>query len=182
MQRADMSDKTKRIVWAGLFAALTAAATFVVIPIPSMTNGYVNAGDALVILGSFLLGPGLGAIAAAIGSTLTDILYGYFVYAPATFIIKGLMALTAGFILLRLGKKQKLFPAILAAITAELIMVAGYLGYETLIYGFAGAVVALIGNLIQAAFGAVASVVLYSALIRIPFVRQNFTPQLRSKK
>lgn len=177
-----MSDKTKKIVWAGLFAALTAAATFVVIPIPSMTNGYVNAGDALVILSAFLLGPGLGAVAAAIGSALTDVIFGYFIYAPATFIIKGLMALAAGFILLKLSKKQRIFPAILAAVVAELIMVTGYLGYETLIYGFAGAVGALIGNLIQAAFGAVASVALYSALIRIPYVQQNLTPRLRSKQ
>lgn len=177
-----MSDKTKKVVWAGLFAALTAAATFVVIPIPSMTNGYVNAGDALVVLGAFLLGPGLGAVAAAIGSTLTDILYGYFIYAPATFIIKGLMALAAGYILLRLSKKQNVLPAILAAVVAEIIMVAGYFGYEALIYGFGGALGALVGNAVQAAFAVVASVALYGALIRIPYVRNNLTPELRSKK
>lgn len=177
-----MSGKSKKVVWAGLFAALTAAATFVVIPIPSMANGYVNAGDALVVLGAFLLGPGLGAAAAAIGSVLTDILYGYFIYAPATFIIKGLMALTAGYILLRLNRRQNVLPAILAALVAELIMIVGYFGYETLLYGFAGAVGSLIGNAVQAAFAVVASVALYGALIRIPYVRTNLSPTLRSKK
>lgn len=158
---------------AGLFAALTTVATLIMIPVPSMTNGYVNAGDALVILSAFLLGPGWGALAAAIGSALTDLFYGYYIYIPATFIIKGLMALTAGAILHNSGKKR-LLAAILASLVAELIMLAGYFGYETLIYDFAGALGSLFGNAVQAVFGAVAGTVVYMALIRIPYIRDNF--------
>lgn len=169
------NDKIKKIVWAGLFAALTAVATLIMFPVPSMTNGYVNAGDSLVILSAFLLGPGWGALAAGLGSALADLLYGYYIYIPATFIIKGLMALAAGAILKRSAKNAKIFPAILAAILAELIMLGGYLGYETLLYGFYGAVGSLIGNGIQAVFGAVVGVVLYVSLRRIPYVRDNFS-------
>lgn len=168
------NNKTKNLVWAGLFAALTAVATMLAIPVPSMTNGYVNAGDALVIVSAFLLGPAYGAIAAGIGSAITDLAYGYFIYAPATLIIKALMALCAGAILIKLGKKKKLPAAIFASVVAELIMLAGYLGYETLIYGFAGAVGSLIGNCIQAVFGAIVGTVVYMALIKIPYVRDNF--------
>lgn len=165
--------KTKKIVMAALFAALTTVATLITIPVPSMTNGYVNAGDALVILSAFLLGPSWGALAAALGSALTDLFYGYYIYIPATFIIKGLMALTAGTILHNSGKKG-LLPAVLASIVAELIMLAGYFGYEALIYDFAGALGSLFGNAIQAIFGSLAATVLYLALIRIPYIRDNF--------
>lgn len=164
---------------AGLFAALTTVATLIMIPVPSMTNGFVNAGDALVILSAFLLGPGWGAVAAALGSALTDLIYGYYFYIPATFIIKGLMALAAGTILRRLGN-DRLIPIILASIVAELIMLAGYFGYETLFYGFAGALGSLFGNGVQAAFGVVFGTVLYLALIRIPYVRDNIQSQNRS--
>ena len=167
------NDKTKKIVWAGLFAALTAVATMLAIPVPSMTNGYVNAGDALVIVSAFLLGPVYGAFAAGIGSAITDLAYGYFIYAPATLIIKGLMALAAGAILLKLGKKHRVPAVIFAGIVAEVIMLAGYLGYETVIYGFAGAVGSLIGNCIQAVFGVVVGTIVYLALIKIPYVRDN---------
>lgn len=168
-----MENKTRKIVWASLFAALTAVATMLVFPVPSMTNGFVNAGDALVIISAFLLGPYYGAIAAGIGSAITDLAYAYFIYAPATLIIKGLMALAAGTILMRLGKKRRVIAAIFASIVAELIMLAGYFGYETLLYGLAGAVGSLIGNGIQAIFGAVAGTVLYLALIKIPYVNDN---------
>lgn len=173
------NEKTNKIVLSGLFAALTAVATLIMMPVPSMTNGYVNAGDALVILSAFLLGPGWGALAAALGSALVDLIYGYFIYVPATFIIKGLMALAAGAILHKFGK-NRLPAAIFASIVAELIMLAGYLGYETLIYGFAGALGSLLGNAIQAVFGAIVGTVLYIALIRIPYVRDNIQSQNRS--
>lgn len=169
-----MKKKTKDLVWAGLFTALTAVATLLMIPVPSMTNGYVNAGDALVIVSAFLLGPGWGALAAGLGSALTDLAYGYFIYAPATLVIKGLMALAAGAVLRGLGKKRMLPAAILAGILAELIMISGYFLYETVLYSFAGALGSLVGNSIQAVFGVVVGTVLYLALRKIPYVQKNF--------
>ena len=78
------SIKIKRLVFAALFAALACAATFIHIPVPSMTNGYVNLGDCFVLLAGFCLGPVYGGLAGGIGSALTDLLGGYFLYAPAT--------------------------------------------------------------------------------------------------
>ena len=92
--------ETKTLVWAALFTALTTVATMV-IQVPSPTGGYLNAGDAIVLLSAFLLGPIWGAVAAGVGSALADILAGYAIYAPATLIIKALMALTAGALLRR---------------------------------------------------------------------------------
>lgn len=174
MKNTELKIRTRSLVWAALFTALTAVATLILIPVPSMTNGYVNAGDALVIVSAFLLGPGWGALAAGLGSALTDLAYGYFIYAPATLVIKGLMALAAGAVLRGLGKKRVLPAAILAGIMAELIMISGYFLYESVLYGLAGALGSLIGNSIQAVFGAVVGTVLYLALIKIPYVRNNF--------
>ena len=92
-------EKTRKLVYLALFTALTTAATMVV-RVPSPTGGYVNAGDAVVLLCAFVLGPVPGAVAAGIGSALADIFGSYFLYAPATLVIKGLTALVAGLLIL----------------------------------------------------------------------------------
>lgn len=168
------NDSIRKLVWAGLFTALVTVATMV-IHIPSPAGGYVNAGDAVVILGAFLLGPGWGAFAAGLGSALADIFTGYALYAPATLVIKALMALTAGAILRAAKKKRKLTAAIFGSAAAELLMVAGYFAYEALIlpYGL-GALANIPGNCIQGVFGAVVGTALFYALMRIPYVRKTF--------
>ncbi len=168
------NNKLRKIVWAGLFTALTTVATMV-IQVPSPTGGYVNAGDVLVILGSFILGPVWGAIAAGVGSALADLFAGYIMYAPATLIIKGLMALTAGMIL-RSAKKSNPLPfTILAGITAEIIMIFGYFAFTATLLGYGwGALAEIPGNCVQGVFGVVAGTFLFFALRRIPYVRDNF--------
>ena len=82
--------KLYRLVLAALFAALTFVATNIIrVPIPA-TDGYINLGDCVVLLGAFLLGPVYGAAAGGIGSALADILSGYAVFAPGTFVICGI--------------------------------------------------------------------------------------------
>ena len=55
-----MKDNTiKKLVFAALFAALSCAATMV-IRIPTPIGGYIHAGDAVVLLSAFLLGPWWG--------------------------------------------------------------------------------------------------------------------------
>ena len=71
----------------GLFAALGCAGTMV-IQVPSPTGGYMNLGDAVVILGAWLLGPAYGAAAGGVGPAMADLLSGYAVYVPATLVIK----------------------------------------------------------------------------------------------
>lgn len=168
------NERIRRLVWAGMFTALTTVATMV-IRIPSVLGGYVNAGDAVVVLGAFLLGPAWGAVAAGLGSMLADIFSGYPVYALATLIIKALMALAAGALLRSAKKKNTLSAAVLGSLLAEIIMVAGYLAYEAtfLRYGW-GAVANIPGNCAQGVFGAVAGTALFYALIRIPYVRKTF--------
>ena len=87
-----------------MLAALCCVATMI-IKIPSPLKGYLNLGDCIVLLSGFMLSPLYGFLAAGIGSALADVFSGYVVYAPATFLIKGLMALAAFGIYKALNKK-----------------------------------------------------------------------------
>ena len=90
-----MNNKTKMFVRAALFAALAAVATMVIaIPLPG--GGYANLGDAVVLLAAFFLPVPYAAVAAGLGTAMADVLLSYTLYAPATFVIKALMALCAG--------------------------------------------------------------------------------------
>ena len=164
-------DKLTRLVLAALFAALCCADTSLIhIPIPA-TNGYINLGDGVVLLGAFLLGPVYGAAAGALGSMLADLLLGYALYAPGTFVIKGLMALCAALTMSAFrGRKGGLT---VGAIAGELVMLLGYFAYESLALGYGLAAAASIpANAIQGAAGIVAAVVAYHALYAVPSIRK----------
>ncbi len=95
------------------------------IPTPG-TNGYIHPGDAIVTLSGVILGPVWGFLAGGIGSALSDLIGGYFMYVPVTFVIKGLIALAAGCIYEKIGKTQKSrYIAVILGGIADIILVAG---------------------------------------------------------
>ena len=161
------SQKIRVLTLTGLFTALTAVATLV-IQIPTLTKGYINLGDTIVNLAAWVLGPAYGAAAAGIGSALADLIAGYTVYAPVTFLIKGLMAAASFGVFTAFSKKWHSLPARIAgAVTAEIIMILGYAIYEGILYGsFASVLLSVTGNLVQGIFGAGASVALYELVFR----------------
>ncbi len=164
-------NKLMRLVLAALFAALGCVATLVIsIPIPA-TNGYINLGDGVVLLGAFLLGPVYGMAAGGLGPMLADIILGYAVYAPGTLVIKALMALCAALVLRAMRRKTS--GLIVGAVAGELVMVLGYFAYEALLLGYGLAAAGSIpGNAIQGAAGIVVSVLCYKALHGIPSIRK----------
>lgn len=151
---------TKRIVTASMLAALVCVATMI-IKIPSPLKGYLNLGDCIVLLAGWSLSPLYGFLAAGIGSALADIFSGYIVYAPATFVIKGLMAIIAyfGFHLLykRLGN---FISRILSGSISEIIMVLGYFIFEGFLYGFVPSLVNIPANAVQGAAGLIIGTIL----------------------
>jgi uncharacterized membrane protein len=151
--------KVKRIVTASLFAALCCVMTLAV-QFPAPMEGYIHLGDSLVLLSGFLLSPVYAMTAAGIGSALADLLSGYGHYAPATLIIKALMALLAS-VLNRMvfRTSAKRVPSLaIGAITAEIFMILSYFAYGTLIMGEAAALSSIPLNALQGVFGAVSSV------------------------
>ncbi|MGN0383951.1 MAG: ECF transporter S component [Eubacterium sp.] len=166
------SQLSKIIVFTALFAALTCVATLISIPLPG--NGYGNLGDCFVILSAIFLGPIYGAIAAGIGAMLSDIFLGYAIYAPATLIIKALMAVAVGLLCKKTTRLKNNLLLIVYAFIAEIIMVLGYFIFEVLLYGFAVASIDIIGNGIQGLVGIICSFILFNILYRIKFVRDTF--------
>ena len=159
-----VNSKTRKLVVAALLAALTCVATMIV-KIPSPMKGYLNLGDCVVLLAGWILSPAYGFLAAGLGSALADLISGYVIYAPATFLIKGLMALTAyfGYKMLR-GKLGSLAACILSGIVAEILMVLGYFVFEGFLYGFGPSVVNIPANGVQGAAGVIIGVVLMKFL------------------
>ena len=163
-------------VLAAMFAALTCVSTMV-IQIPAPT-GYVNAGDAMALLAGLCLGPMYGGLSAGLGSGLADLLLGYGMYAPGTFVIKGLMAALASLLLLvyyKLRKEPSVPRLLVCTIPAEGLMVLGYFAYETLVLKVgAGAAAAIPANLMQGLVGVAVSVVLFRLLYKVPALRERF--------
>ena len=155
---------TKKIVISSMLAALVCVATMI-IKIPSPLKGYLNLGDCVVLLSGWLLSPVYGFLAAGIGSALADIFSGYMVYAPATFVIKGLMAVIAyfGFRLIhkRLGS---LTSRILSGTLSEILMVLGYFIFEGFLYGFVPSLVNIPANAVQGVAGLIIGTILVKVL------------------
>lgn len=167
--------KLQRLVIAALFTAIVCVATFIVkIPSPA-TNGYFNLGDCFVLLAGWLLGPVYGALAAGLGSALADILSGYVQYAPATFIIKALMAVAAYFICKALSSKP-FIAKVVGGFAAEIIMVLGYFGYEAVIlqYGLAAAG-SIISNVMQGIVGIIAAIIVATVIEKNKTLKSYFT-------
>ncbi len=172
-----MNTLTKKLAFCALFATLCCVSTLLVtVPLP---NGYFNTGDVFVLLSGWLLGPFYGAVAAAVGSALADVWSGFALYAPATFFIKGLNAALAwviAFFMKKLIQKDTLdfIARIVGAIAGETVMVLGYFLFESLLYGFAGGALALVGNTLQGVCCGSLAVILFSALYPIKTVKNLF--------
>ncbi len=160
------------LVFGALLAALCCVSTLI-IQIPTPTGGFVNLGDVIIVLAAWLLSPVYAVLSAALGSMLADILAGYAQYAPATFVIKGLMALACWGIFKSTDKislkKPLLSPLFtaLSALCAEVLMVSGYFIFEAFLlhYGM-GALASVVPNLMQGLAGILGGTILTELIKR----------------
>lgn len=149
------NNNLKTLVYNSLGIALVALATMV-IRIPTI-KGYINFGDIMIFTVAVTLGRKSGFISGAIGSALADILGGYFIYAPATFIIKGIEGLICG-IIFKDNDKVLNITLPLATIVGGLWMAFGYYCYELPMFGGATAIASVPGNLFQGLVSAIAAI------------------------
>ncbi len=151
--------KNNKLVLSALFTALICVSTMV-IKIPTPLGGYINLGDSLILLSVWVLPVQYSVMAAGIGSAFADLLSGYVLYAPATLIIKGIMAFVAGAIY---KKQNNNFALLTSAAVAELVMVLGYYVFEGFIYGFGASLINIPANAIQG----VASIIISLLILKI---------------
>lgn len=155
-----MKNTAQKIVMSALLAALTCVATMI-IRLPSPLGGYINLGDAVVLASAFLLPNGYMFLSAGLGSALADLFAGYIAYAPATFIIKGLMTIIAFGIYKAVSPKTKPGVAmVLGSIVAELWMIGGYLIFESFLYGFVPSLINVPANAVQGVAGIIIGLLL----------------------
>ena len=155
-----MKSTTEKIVISAMFASLICVATMV-IKIPSPLHGYINLGDVFVLLAGWCISPLYAFLAAGIGSGLADLLSGYALYAPATFLIKGIMAIIAfyGFKVIN-GKANKVISRITSGVMAEVFMIIGYFLFEGILYGFVPSIVNIPPNAVQGLAGIIIGILL----------------------
>lgn len=165
----DNSKHNLRIIaYSGVLAALVFTGTMIHVP---TAIGHINLGDPVILISSYIMGP-WGALPAAVGAALSDLISGYPQYVIPTFIIKGIMGLVAGLIMKTSGAgKVPLIRKISASLVAEAIMVAGYFAFESLpfMYGVTAAIGSIIPNLIQAGAAIIGAI----PLTFVPLIRDK---------
>lgn len=184
------NENLKKLVIAALLAAMTCVATMI-IKVPTPTMGYIHLGDGFVLLCAVILGPWMGALAAGIGSMLSDLFSGYASWAPATFVIKALTACAAGILFHRLqhiikSNKSRYAAIVIGGVIGEAIMVVGYFLYEAgiaafgsggftaaaLAAGIASSATGIPFNIVQGVVGIIISVLLLPILMKISDIRE----------
>ncbi len=125
---------TKRIAMAGLLAALTVAGSAVRITIPVEIAGPTDfhLGNIVCALCGILLGPGLGGLAAGMGSAIYDMTNPLYISECwITFLTKGAYGVAAGLVARNVkGYRGDLLASITGALTYAML----YLG-KTYLYG-----------------------------------------------
>lgn len=118
--------RTRELVAAAIFIALTAIVTrYTAFPIPA-TRGFFNLGEVVIYVAAIVYGPVVGMLAGGVGSALADIWAQAPYYAPFTLVIKGI----EGYVVGRLAG-ARVSSRVRATILGGALMVTGYFLAQT---------------------------------------------------
>lgn len=128
----------------GIFTAFVCVATIIVSAYIPATRGFFNIGESLVFVTALLFGPAIGAFAGGVGSSLADLLLGFWYYAPATLVIKACEGYVVGTLKnfnpqFKSSIHWKFFTTLLAVVAGVLLAYVGsvyYSGQTYLTLGF----------------------------------------------
>ena len=159
----------KKLCTAAVLMALTVCATaFMSFPVPNMQGAYVHPGDIIIFLSVLLFGPYAAGV-GGLGGFAADLIVGAGVYAPATLVIKALMALACYFIVRM--KPDSFWLRLSGMAAGALVMVAGYFLYEWVLTGqLAAAALSSLFNLVQAVVGVVPAWLISPAVEKLHLV------------
>ena len=146
---------TREIAISATMAALVCATTLLIqIPIPA-TQGFFNIGDAMVMVAALTFGPIVGFFAGGVGSSLADLIGGWYVWIPFTLVIKGLEGFLAGSIMVLDDEDKGVKKKIVAWIVAGSEMVVGYFLVQYYMYGLVAALTEMPFNILQMVVGGI---------------------------
>jgi len=146
---------TREIAISAIMASLVCATTLLIqFPIPA-TQGFFNVGDAMVMVAAITFGPIVGFFAGGIGSSLADLIGGWYVWVPFTLVIKGLEGFLAGSIMVLDGEDHGVKKKVVAWIVAGSEMVVGYFLVQYYMYGLGAALTEIPFNILQMVVGGI---------------------------
>lgn len=173
-QHSAVQSKTKEIILSGLLVALVFVATkFINIRLPfSVNGGLIHLGNTVLFMAAILFGKKKGAIAGAFGMGLFDLLSGWMLWAPFTFVIRGVMGYIIGSVAWAQDRKgESIVWNLLGIIIAGLWMISGYYITEVILYGhWLTPLTSVSGNVIQLVVGMVLGLPLSAGLKRTNIV------------
>ena len=162
------------IITSMLIALVFVSTLLLNIKLPITANGgLVHLGTAMLFLASILFGPKKAAIAGAIGMGLFDLYAGWTLWAPFTFVARGLQGYVVGKIAWSNGRNGKSIPFnIIGVILSVPVMLAVYYLCEGIIYGnWIAPMASIPGNLVQNAVGIIVAIPVSAALKKTPFFK-----------
>lgn len=178
------SNTYKVVMTALMIGIIMVFILFVRIPIP-FTQGYVHLGDAMIFLSVLILGWKYGAVAAALGGMLGDMVGGFAAWAPWTFCIKGIMALITGLMLSAFSRREAvsrkwlITGEVAGMLLSGVFMVAAYYFAEGIVYGsWVTPVLGIPWNIGQFAVGIIIAILLSEALRKTP-AREYFAYKVK---
>jgi len=127
---------------------------FINIRLPiAAAGGLIHLGNVPLFIFAILFGKKTGAIAGGVGMGLFDLLSGWTLWAPFTFVIVGLMGFVVGWIT---EKKKGYGWYVVALLAACVIKIVGDYIAEIILYGnFIAPISSVPGNVVQIAVAAV---------------------------
>lgn len=150
---------TVNIILGALFIALVFIATYAVqIPLPGLaTGGLIHLGNVALFTIAILFGKNYGAVAGGFGMALFDILSPWAIWAPGTLVIRFVMGYAVGAIANNKGKtNMSIVRLLVAMILPSIWMLAGYFGYNLLLYNdYPAAIASIPGDITQIVAGIV---------------------------
>lgn len=153
---------TRDIVETGLLIALVFIATrFINIRLPiASSGGLVHLGNTMLFISAIVFGKKKGAIAGAFGMALFDLLSEWAIWAPFTFVVRGVMGYIIGSIAWKDNKKgDSVLTNIIAIIISGVWMIFGYYITEMILYGnHIKALASIPGNITQIVIGLIIGV------------------------
>lgn len=163
MNKSSLKSKrfnTKDLVISSLFIALVFVVTYTLqfhLPVSINSGGLVHLGNIPLFAIAIVFGKKKGAIAGGFGMGLFDLLSPFAIWAPCTFIVRGLQGYIIGYISNSGGRNgNSMVWNIIAVIISTIWMLVGYFAYNLLLYrNLAGAISGIPGDLIQTILGIV---------------------------
>jgi uncharacterized membrane protein len=167
--------KTFDLILSALLIALVFVATvFLNIKLPITANGgLVHLGTAFAFIASILFGPKKGAIAGAFGMALFDLVSGWTLWAPFTFVARGLQGYVVGKIAWSNGRNGgSIGFNLLAMIISIPVMLAGYYVCEGILFSnWIIPAASIPGNLVQNVVGIIVAIPVCIVLKKVPLFK-----------